>query len=251
MRQGQQSPSASISDAQQQADRYNASIGDLQDYDCQKCKNKGYRAVVRNDVMEIEQCECLAVRHSVKLFHDSNISEGYKLDNFYTTAPWQKDLLEAAYRFLEDPQGWFFVGGQVGAGKTHICTGIVRELLRKGLSARYMMWRDDTVKIKAAVKDAEEYTRLVEPLKKVKVLYIADFFKSNYNQPTAADINLAFETLNSRYNRSDLITLISSEFVVDELIKMDEAIGSRIFEKSKYFQHNINRDASRNYRLRA
>ena len=76
-----------------------------------------------------------------------------------------------------------FAGGQVGCGKTHICTGIVRELIKQGREARYMLWRDESTAIKATVKYPEEYAALVEPLKTVDVLYIDDFLK-----PTAGNL---------------------------------------------------------------
>lgn len=133
-------------------------------------------------------------------------------------------------------------------GKTHICTGIVRELLQKGVPARYMLWRDAAVKIKAVVGKPEEYAALVDPLKTIDVLYIDDFLKSN-SDPTPADFNLAFEIINARYNRK-LVTLISSEYFLDEITEMDEAVGSRIYERSAGCLVNIGRDSRRNYRLR-
>lgn len=69
-------------------------------------------------------------------------------------------------------------------------------------------------------------------------------------KPTAADINIAFELLNCRYNNSKLLTIISSEKTVNEIIKIDEAVGSRIKEKSKNFAININKDIQKNYRLK-
>ena len=43
-----------------------------------------------------------------------------------------------------------FIGGQVGAGKTHLCTAMVGEFLKRGISAKYMLWRDDALKLKAS-----------------------------------------------------------------------------------------------------
>lgn len=134
-------------------------------------------------------------------------------------------------------------------GKSHVCTGIVRELLRRGIPARYMLWRDEAVKLKACVNDTEEYMALIEPLKNIEVLYIDDFFKAG-SVPTNADVNLAFEIINARYNKK-LVTLISSEYFIDELSnQVDEAVGSRIFERARGFIKNIGRVPERNYRLK-
>ena len=42
---------------------------------------------------------------------------------------------------------------------------------------------------------------------------------------TQGDINIAFEIINYRYI-NDLITIISSELLLDEIINIDEATGS-------------------------
>lgn len=235
--------------AQQQADAHNKQIGDLAGYDCQKCHNKGYIAVVEDGDVRIAPCSCLKVRRCIRLFNESGINPEYDLKNYKAVEPWQNDLLDTAHRFLENPTNWVYMGGQVGSGKSHICTGIVRELLRRGIPARYMLWRDEAVKLKACVNDTEQYLAMMEPLKNVDVLYIDDFFKAG-SVPTNADVNLAFEIINARYNKK-LVTLISSEYFIDELSnQVDEAVGSRIFERARGFIKNIARVPERNYRLK-
>jgi DNA replication protein DnaC len=157
-------------------------------------------------------------------------------------------------QYAKHPEGWFFIGGQSGAGKTHICTAICREFLMEGKEVKYMLWRDDVVKLKNAVTDPE-YESLVEKYKRVEVLYIDDLFKTGTaadgtrQRPTGADINVAFEILNFRYNDPKLLTIISSECTIDSIIDIDEATGGRIFEKAKS-SFSLKPDRSRNYRLR-
>lgn len=236
---------------QRKVDDYNAEQGDLQHLNCPICKNKGYVAVLVEGTCAMQVCKCREARSSAKRMAKSGIVEECTLDNYEATQKWQKQLLYIAKSFAKRPDGWFFLGGQSGSGKTHICTGIVRELLDNGHEARYMMWRDDSTKIKANVNNPEEYAKLVEPLKTVKVLYIDDLFKTNNgNAPTAADVNLAFEILNVRYNRRDLVTILSSEYVISELLDIDEAVGSRIFQRAFGNVTNIPRDKKYNYRLK-
>ena len=78
-------------------------------------------------------------------------------------------------------------------------------------------------------------------LKTAPVLYIDDLFKGA-ERPTQGDLNIAFELLNYRYNDERLYTIISTEKLLDELIAIDEAIGSRIAERSKGHRVQINRD---------
>lgn len=232
---------------QDRVDEYNSQRGDLEGYQCAACRNRGNYAVLVDGVMSIQQCKCIEIRRCIRLMKESGISSAYTLQNFKVSSEWQRSLLAMANRFLLSPGCWFYAGGQVGSGKTHICTGIVRELLQQGYPARYMLWRDASVKIKAVVGRPEEYAALVEPLKTVEVLYIDDFLKSN-TEPTPADFNLAFEILNARYNRR-LVTIISSEYFLGEITEMDEAVGSRIYERTAGCLINIARDSRRNYRL--
>ena len=156
--------------------------------------------------------------------------------------------------FAKNPDGWFFLGGQSGAGKTHLCTAICREFLLSGKRVIYMLWRDEVVKLKAMVNESDEYRDLVDKYKQADVLYIDDLFKTGRGQdnmvqkPTAADVNVAFEIINYRYNNPGKITIISSECTEDELLDIDEAIGGRIYERAKAFSIAKNRD--RNYRMK-
>lgn len=236
---------------QRKADDYNAMVGDLKYMDCPKCKNKGYVAVVEYGSTAMARCSCLELRSSIRRMLESGINDDYRLETYEVTLPWQKPIVQSAEAFLKEPVGWFYIGGQVGCGKSHVCTGIVRKLIEAGSAARYMLWRDDSAKIKASIKYPDDYAALVEPLKNVKVLYIDDFWKTDNSnaKPTTADINLAFEILNARYNRKDLITIISSEYYVSELLDIDQAVGSRIFERSRMHCNNIARDKKKNYRL--
>lgn len=107
------------------------------------------------------------------------------------------------------------------------------------------MWREMAPKLKALVNERELYEAKMDKFKEADVLYIDDFFKGNI---TAADINLAFELLNSRYNSRSKITIISTERTVEDLIEIDEALGSRIYERSKGFY--IQTPPHTNWRLR-
>lgn len=246
-------------------DGLNNTVGDRDKEDghnCPECKNKGYIVkLVENEDGTYSHCcgdcKCIPIRNSIMRMKRSGLKDiikDYTFDKFEDTEPWQKALKAAAVEFAKEPKGWFFLGGQSGAGKTHLCTAICREFLLSGQHVRYMLWRDEIVKLKAVVNDAEEYSKIIEPYKRVQVLYIDDLFKTGktadqQNQrPTQGDINAAFEIINYRYNNPGLVTIISSELTVDELIDIDEATGGRIYERSKAF--NIAKDRSRNYRIK-
>ena len=185
-----------------------------------------------------------------------NLVEQYTFDQFVDQEPFQKKLKAGALDFLRNhDRQWFFAGGQVGAGKTHLCTAIAVAFLKKGMGVRYMMWCDDSAKLKSVVNDCEEYERRIQPLKTIPVLYIDDFFKTSLDDrgskkmPTQADVRLAFEILNYRYN-NNCITILSSEWTVDEILHCDEAVGSRIYQRTKEHCFVIGQDRRKNYRLK-
>lgn len=179
----------------------------------------------------------MAIRQSRARLGKSGLKDlvgRYSFATWQVRESWQQGALEMAHRFVQDPGGhWFVMAGQVGAGKSHLCTAVAAALMEKGLPARYMLWRDTAVQAKAVVNDDAAYAALVGPLKRIKVLYIDDLFKGA--KVTPGDVNLAFELLNSRYNDSGKITILSSERTVDQLLDIDEAVGSRIYERSKAF----------------
>jgi DNA replication protein DnaC len=239
---------------QQECDQYNAVPGKLTGFDCSECNNRGNNAVVIDGYVMLKECRCMPRRRSLERIERSGLSkqlEKCSFDKYQATEPWQKHIKDRATAFVKDCIGnWFFIGGQVGSGKSHICTAIVGELLKQGHEAKYMLWRDEIVPLKAKVMD-EDYAFEMRKYKKVKVLYIDDFFKTESGKlPTTAEINIAFEILNFRYNNPDLITIISSEKGMSELLDIDEATGSRIFERSKDYSISIARDKNKNYRLK-
>lgn len=232
---------------------YNATQGEQADFDCTECKNKGYVALL-DDVtqqMLVQRCKCFLKRRTLRQIKATGVKDIKTFDSFKVTENWQENVLKMAKNFcLEDSGKWFYMGGQVGSGKTHLCTAILSYYLNKGLGCTYMAWKDKATALKACVNDGEEYLNLITPIKTARVLYIDDFLKTRPDElPTTGDLNLAFEIINYRYNNKDLITLISSERTLAEITKLDEAIGSRIFERSIGTCINIKKDSGKNYRM--
>lgn len=252
---------------QYRVEAFNSSIGELDKadgYDCPKCKNRGVVAVLTartsyqqaGQAMEIVQCSCQKIRAGIMRMKKSGLEhllKRYRLENFQTNEPWQGAIKDKAQRFIENPVGLFFIGGQSGCGKTFICTAIARHLLYAGLELRYEMWRDKSVYLKGLIGRPDDYAAAVNELKAVDVLYIDDFLKVpigvDASKPTSADISLALELVNYRYNAGKT-TILSSEWTVNEIAGFDEALGGRIFEMAGEFVLNIKKDRSRNQRLK-
>lgn len=241
-----------------QVDTLNALEGDHQGYACKKCKNKGYIALLRdNGSIYTKDCSCMPMRRCIWQMERSGLSKNIKdltFENFRTLSPWQISLKTAVMEYAGDPRGWLMLCGQSGSGKTHLCTAVCREILLRGQSLLYMPWREYIGKLKSLSIDARERSELLEKCKSSPWLYIDDLYKTGKNQegstlPTSADINLAFEILNHRYCQQ-LPTIISTEKTHQELVAIDEAIGSRVIEMCGKNVYCISRSPEKNYRMR-
>ena len=157
-------------------------------------------------------------------------------------------LRDMARRYAENPKGWFYLSGRPGTGKTHLCTALCGLLLDRGLEVRYMLWRDVSVRAKALVTDDEGYQDMIRPLKRVPVLYIDDLFKTGRGQSISdGDANFAWELINARYVNDNLLTIFSTELSINQLMSNDEALGSRIYERSREQCMDLNKYG--NYRI--
>lgn len=256
---------------QAKADMYNASVGNLDEedgYNCPLCLNRGNIAkVMYNDQFgyyseALVPCKCNRVRNAIRRLNRSglkNVVKEYTFDKYEAPDKWQQTIKETAQRFCTDQvHDWFYIGGQSGAGKTHICTAIAVACIKQGKDARYMLWLEEIKRIKALITEPEKYNMILKELKETPVLYIDDLFKvgkgpdGQVSPPTKADIDVAFEILNHRYNNAGLITIISSERTLSELLDIDEAVAGRIAERSKAGGYciNLKRDRAKNWRMR-
>ena len=241
------------------ADRYNRSAGTQPDYDCKLCLNRGnFMRIIDEDgrFSEVyEKCRCMKIRESIWRLQRSGLDRTIRsctFEKFRTPEDWQKQMLDSARRFLDEGGGaWFYIGGQPGCGKTHICTAICRQALYAGQSVYYMPWMTKSVDLKTAMYDAPDvYNAEIGQIKRIELLYIDDFFKPvRDQQPTGADIRLAYDIINYRYI-NNLRTIVSSEKTALELMDIDEATGSRIYEKSRGFNLTVARGDGKNWRLR-
>lgn len=264
---------------QRQVDSYNSKPGNLNvdhvngddhtitgdGYNCPLCMNRGDSLALREEHGSIFTyaipCKCMKIRQSIWRMRQSGLERVIRdctFDKFIVKADWQRTMYDKAKNYVAEgePNGkWFFIGGQSGAGKSHICTAIVRELLYKK-PVVYMPWEPDSKKLKAIVNDAEEYGKEIGRLNRAEVLYIDDLFKpvpddfGGRKKPSGPDVKLAFEILNYR-NINHLPTIISSEWPMDALIDIDEATASRINENCDYGRYllGIGKDRKKNYRL--
>lgn len=239
---------------------YNNSEGDLKGYDCPKCKNRGNFLVIDERGYEvIRDCTCMQIRKLKRLAERSGLGDvltEYTFEKYQHNEAWQANIYNIAKSFIADETAHcFFIGGQIGCGKSHICTAIVREFIGKGVDVHFCVWNNIVTALKQNIMDdTARYNADLEKLKTATVLYIDDLFKTN---PTTADIDKAFQIINYRYNQAKAhrnkryVTILSSEKTLLDLIDIDEAIASRIAEMCKRsYALSIDKDRRKNMRFR-
>lgn len=228
---------------------YNEQEGEMTGFRCDMCRNKGYIAFRQNDECVLRECGCMKVRRALEVMEESGLERQLvecTFESYETSEPWQKQLKTAAENFAKSNGVGFFMGGQTGCGKTHLCTAIVGKMIKRGMSVKYFVWREDSTILKVLVNDPE-YLRMMQVYKQTDCLYIDDLFKQQ--EIRDADIRLAFELIDYRC-RNQKKTIISTELTEEALIRTDEALAGRILQMSKGFRLTIPKDRRKNYRLR-
>lgn len=233
---------------QHQIRMFNQMPGKLKGVDCPECLNRGYIATARDGSMVMRECICLRKRELLRRLSGSGVQQMHEFSEFETVYAWQAEIKQAAQAFCKQNRAWFFIGGQSGCGKTHICTAILNEFFRQGVVGTYLLWREDSVRLKANINE-REYEKRMQVYKTAELLYIDDLFKTRGGEmPSSGDVNLAFELINARYQRR-LPTVISSERTLKQILDVDEAIGGRIYEMAKGFCLNVSKSKDKNWRL--
>lgn len=234
-------------------DNANSKQGNLTDYDCPECRNRGYFTKLDSsgNICQAD-CKCMIIRRAKMRILNSGLinPEEKTFGTFETPENWQKQLKKAAAEYVGGNSGkWLFIGGQSGGGKTHLCTAVCLELIKKGRDVHYVLWRDLLHELESLRYKYEEYSYKMSRLKDYDVLYIDDFLKSIDEGQKIQGLNYAFELINYRYSAKKL-TIISAELLENEIRKLDTALHGRIVERSGEYVFNIPRNDGKNFRLK-
>lgn len=244
--------------AQIKVDDYNATEGNLTGYDCPKCRNKGDIMWLREDQsFAVYDCPCKNIRRNYRKLDRAGLLESVKkqtFDTFLVLDSWQKPLKEGVMEYARSDGGWLLLSGSSGCGKTHLCTAVCAERIGRYADMQYIRWIEESRSLKTMNFGDPGLLQRLQELKSTPFLYIDDLFKTargadGRSNPTQADVQLAFEILDYRYN-NHLSTILSTEKSITELMNIDSAIASRIIERCGQHIYNLGNHPERNYRLR-
>lgn len=184
----------------------------------------------------------------------SELLSSCTFDSFQTAKPYQREMAKTAAAYVDavgkGAKPWFFIGGQSGCGKTHICTAICGKLLDAGIQVKYARWLPEARALKAKAMDGDAFKAAMQPFAEASVLYLDDLLKTTQGAaPTPADVSIALEIISQR-ELAQKPTIISTEWTLNDLLSFDQSAFSRVHALSKGYMLIISRDQEKNYRLR-
>lgn len=226
-------------------------------YNCEKCCDEGGYAERKEDGIEYYVvCECFKNSKRERIMKASQITFEFRKKTFLSwDTAWLSDVVRNAQKCAMNYSNSFekvrslrqnsiALLGQSGAGKTHLLSAIANDLIDKGIIILYFPFVEGFNEIK---DDFDLLEQRINKMQKVDVLFIDDLFKGR-KEPTSFQIEQMFAVINYRY-LNNLPILVSSEKNINELLKIDEALGSRIYEMCKDYLVELKGDGL-NYRLR-
>lgn len=195
-----------------------------------------------------QDCSCVLIERAKERLKHSNLSETQikqTFDAYRAETVLQKKAKETCMEFAKRDKGNLILCGQIGSGKTHLAIATLLGLTKRGKTIKIFNYKDMVKNIGLSARDDYNYYHELDKYRKPTVVLIDDFLKGNDHKET--HLSYAYEVINYRYEK-DKMTLITSEKTVDEMMRIEEAITSRLLEKAKGFI--VLMDGIKNYRIK-
>jgi len=203
---------------------------------------------------ESKPCKCNLIRKSLKIMQDNGLLGIIKkktFSNFTTTEAFQKTIKTNAVNFVKaiiaKQKVSFFIGGQSGAGKTHICSAMLGEFAKHGICVYFFNYINDIATLNRYQYNStekDEYENLLSLYKQADILYFDDFM---FGEVSVSEQKIIFNIINHRYE-NDLPCIISSNKTLNDIRRVNAPIYGRLYEMCSKFIININNDEAKNFR---
>jgi DNA replication protein DnaC len=221
---------------------------------CPICSDAGYIrlevAIGHPSFGKAFPCQCTIERREItlkaKLIEMSNLHAfvDRTFDNFDPTIEGVEEAYEAARSYAHDPEGWLFLQGGCGSGKTHLAVAIAQYALEhRHISVLFSVVPDllDHLRATFAPNNGIAYDDLFSAVRNAQLLILDDLGTEN-TTPWARE--KLYQLLNYRYNER-MPTVITSN---QSAKNIDERVFSRLVD-TRLTQY-VNIDAE-DYRLPA
>ena len=220
-------------------------------YKCDICKDEGFIYFEKKDeygnvYQTAKRCKCRIDEINENRIKQANVSELFAkctFLNFKENSDKQKQVKRMCVEFYrqgideklgDDEKAQFMLlCGQVGSGKTHLAVATMNNFIANSYKALYTNYKDLVRTLSQNAMDKDAYASEIKKCLEADILLIDDLFKSrNSSEITTAQLNYIYEIVNQRYANRQL-TIFTTEKSVQQLLDIDEAIGSRIVELAK------------------
>jgi DNA replication protein DnaC len=222
---------------------------------CKLCNDSGQVVDEEFDgtylnIKGVRPCECAIMKQYEEMIEKSEFKGLIDRYRFEDYAPKNKDqdiALKQAKKYVEDfdnirtqMNNSIAFLGQSGSGKTMLSVCIGKGLMQgKKIPVKYMSYINDIQNLKMAKTQSYEcpdiYITEINKFKSAPLLIVDDLFKTKDNDTTkitAADVTIIFDIYNYFQAKGKPI-ITSSQFTVNELRDVDEALTGRIIEMSR------------------
>lgn len=228
---------------------------------CPICNGSGWKTVSSATDPRVTRCDCRLKARASSLLSSARIPKRYdhcELSNFDFDGPHRglAPARMAACRFVEEyplEGNGLLIIGSIGAGKTHLAVGIIKELIMgKGVGCLFYDYRELLKQIQNSYNDSVKATELevLRPVFETEVLVLDEL---GAVKPTEWVWDTVSLILNTRYNdkRTTIITTNfpdepgqdfanpSSEFARAQRSVRKETLGDRIGERMRSRLHEM------------
>lgn len=210
----------------------NLKKGDIKGEYCKLCKNKGYIVRKEGSYIYYADCACMKKRVNERILQ---ASEYYKLltsktfENYSIKKDFQKTALQRCKNWIkQEKYPFLFLGGQTGAGKTHLGVAALVSLSRRGDIPKLVSWQKESRDLKMNMTEYYYYEPKLEALKTAPLLMIDDFLWTNDNKtPSNEDWKIAKEIIDAR-GENGRKTIFTCNMALSIITTYSEVVGGRI-----------------------